>query len=212
MTRWKQSWNIRVILHWKQQIPVQRRQPLLWQRLVQSHSGRWRCTLCVTLSGRRACQSWTRSSLPQTLPGGHPWSEHLGKWKRKWKMKVKVESESGKWKWKWKNESDSGKWMWKWKWKMKAKVENESKSKGEFLYTIASEFYSTYPQDVVQVLCLTPTTLNLLMNAFVHPYSVFYVVFISQIIFFLLITSIPIFILRYWRSLVYIWHLYGILF
>ena len=61
---------------------------------------------------------------------------------------------------------------------------------------IASEFYSTYPQDVVQVLCLPPTTLNPSMNAFVHPYSVFYVVFISQIIFFLLTTSIPIFILR----------------
>ena len=58
------------------------------------------------------------------------------------------------------------------------------------------KFYSTYPQDVVQVLCLPPTTLNLLMNASVHPYSVFYVVFISQIIFFLLITSIQIFILR----------------
>ena len=70
-------------------------------------------------------------------------------------------------------------------------------SKALRLHTIiASEFYSTYPQDVVQVLCLPPTTLNLLMNAFVHPYSVFYVVFISQIIFFLLITSIQIFILR----------------
>ena len=34
------------------------------------------------------------------------------------------------------------------------------------------------------------------MNAFVHPYLVFDVVFISRIIFFLLITSIPIFILR----------------
>ena len=34
------------------------------------------------------------------------------------------------------------------------------------------------------------------MNAFVHPYLVFYVVFISRIIFFLLITSILIFILR----------------
>ena len=61
---------------------------------------------------------------------------------------------------------------------------------------IASEFYSTYPQDVVQVLCLPPTTLNLSMNAFVHPYLVFYVVFISRIIFFLLITSILILILR----------------
>ena len=61
---------------------------------------------------------------------------------------------------------------------------------------IASEFYSTYPQDVVQVFCLLPTTLNPSMNAFVHPYSVFYIVFIRQIIFFLLITSIPIFILR----------------
>ena len=56
--------------------------------------------------------------------------------------------------------------------------------------------YSTYPQDVVEVLCLPPITLNPSMNAFVHPYSVFYVIFISQIIFFLLITSIPIFILR----------------
>ena len=61
---------------------------------------------------------------------------------------------------------------------------------------IASEFYSTYPQDVVQVLCLPSTTLNPSMNAFVHQYSVFYVVFISQIISFLLITFIPIFILR----------------
>ena len=61
---------------------------------------------------------------------------------------------------------------------------------------ITSEFYSTYPLDVVQVLCLPPTTLHLLMNAFVHPYLVFYVVFISGIIFFLLITSIPTFILR----------------
>ena len=60
---------------------------------------------------------------------------------------------------------------------------------------IASEFYSTYHLHVVQVLCLPTTTLNLLMNAFVHPYLVFYVVFISRIIF-LLITSIPIFILR----------------
>ena len=34
------------------------------------------------------------------------------------------------------------------------------------------------------------------MNAFVHQYSVFYVVFISQIISFLLIPFIPIFILR----------------
>ena len=34
------------------------------------------------------------------------------------------------------------------------------------------------------------------MNAFVHPYLVFYVVFISRIIFFLLITCIQIFILR----------------
>ena len=56
---------------------------------------------------------------------------------------------------------------------------------------IASEFYSTYPQDALQALCLPPTTLNLLMNAFVHPYNiVFYVVFISRIIFFLLITYI----------------------
>ena len=61
---------------------------------------------------------------------------------------------------------------------------------------IASEFYSTYPQDVVQVLCLPPTILNPSMNAFVHQYSVFYVVFISQIISFLLITFIPIFISR----------------
>ena len=61
---------------------------------------------------------------------------------------------------------------------------------------IASDFCSTYPQDVVQVLCLPPTTLNLLMNAFVHQYLVFYVVFISLIIFFLLIISILIFILR----------------
>ena len=60
---------------------------------------------------------------------------------------------------------------------------------------IASELYLTYPQDVVQVLCLSPTTLNLLMNAFVHPYLVFYVILISRIIFFLLITSILIFIL-----------------
>ena len=37
---------------------------------------------------------------------------------------------------------------------------------------IASEFYSTYPQDAVQALCLSPTTLKLLMNAFVHPYLV----------------------------------------
>ena len=62
--------------------------------------------------------------------------------------------------------------------------------------TIASEFYSTYPQDAVQALCLPPTTLNLLMNAFVHPYLVLYVIFISRIIFFLLITYILIFIIR----------------
>ena len=57
-------------------------------------------------------------------------------------------------------------------------------------------FYLTYPQDAVQALCLPPTTLNLLMNAFVHPYLVFYIVFISRIIFFLLITYILIFIIR----------------
>ena len=61
---------------------------------------------------------------------------------------------------------------------------------------IASEFYSTYPQDAVKALCLPSTTLNLLMNAFVHPYLVSYVVFISRIIFFLLITYILIFIIR----------------
>ena len=48
----------------------------------------------------------------------------------------------------------------------------------------------------MQVLCLPPTILNPSMNAFVHQYSVVYVVFISQIISFLLITFIPIFILR----------------
>ena len=53
---------------------------------------------------------------------------------------------------------------------------------------VASEFYAPYPQDAVQALCLAPTTLNLLMNAFVHPYLVFYFVFISRISFFLLIT------------------------
>ena len=52
------------------------------------------------------------------------------------------------------------------------------------------------PQDAVQALCLPPTTLNLLMNAFVHPYLVFYVIFNSRIIFFLLITYILIFIIR----------------
>ena len=61
---------------------------------------------------------------------------------------------------------------------------------------IASEFYSTYPQDAVQHLCLPPTVLHILMNAYVHPYLVLYVVFISRIIFFLLITYILIFIIR----------------
>ena len=69
-------------------------------------------------------------------------------------------------------------------------------SKALPLHTIiASEFYSTYPQDAVQALCLPPTALHFLMNAFVHPYLVFYVVFISRIIFFLLITYILIFII-----------------
>ena len=42
-----------------------------------------------------------------------------------------------------------------------------------------SEFYLAYYQDVVQVLYLSPTILNLSMNVFVHPYLAFYVIFIS---------------------------------
>ena len=66
------------------------------------------------------------------------------------------------------------------------------------LHTITvSDFYVTYDQDVVQVLCLPPIILNLLMNAFVHLNLAFYVVFIISLkTVYLSITFILIYILE----------------
>ena len=69
-----------------------------------------------------------------------------------------------------------------------------------YYYTLqsitVSEFYLTYHQAVVPVLCLPPIILNILKNAFVHLYLPFYVTFTSLKTLYLSITFILIYILE----------------
>ena len=56
--------------------------------------------------------------------------------------------------------------------------------------------YLIYHQDVVQVLCLPPIILNILMNAFVHLYLAFCAIFISVRTLYRSVTFILIYILE----------------
>ena len=73
---------------------------------------------------------------------------------------------------------------------------DDRKQHGQVTSRVSVSTWSSYHQDVVQVLCLPPIILNLLMNAFVHLYLAFYVVFINLKTLYLSITFKLIYILE----------------